>query len=68
MKPMILLPAVLALALAGCGQDDTPQEREKNFGAGLGGSYKGMMDEARQSADQLNAQMQRTEEEVRERD
>lgn len=67
MKAMILLPAVLAVILAGCGNDDTPREREKNFGAGLGESYKGMMNEAQQSVDQLNGQMQQTERQVRER-
>lgn len=63
----IILMSVL-LALTACSDDQAPKEREKekNFGAGLGETYRGMMDEARQTTDQLNAQMQRTEEEVRE--
>jgi hypothetical protein len=68
---MILLAVLLmSLGLVGCGDDSAPQEREReqNFGAGLGESYKGMMDEARQTTDQLNEQMQQTEQRVRERD
>lgn len=66
----IWMPTLLGLAvlLAGCGQDEAEnRERPKSFGAGLGETYKGMMDEARQTTDQINAQMDRTERAVRER-
>jgi hypothetical protein len=61
---------VLSLGLIACGEEEQApkeREREQNYGAGLGESYKGMMDQAKQTADQLNTQMQRTEDEVRER-
>jgi hypothetical protein len=62
------MPAVLALFLLGCGADQPPEQREKNFGAGLGETYNAMLDEARQSTEQINAQMQRTDQLVRERE
>jgi hypothetical protein len=69
MKKTILFTGVLCLSalLAACGQDEAPKEREKNFGAGLGETYKGMLDEAGQAAGQVNAHMERTEQAVRER-
>ena len=62
-------PMLLALSLlAACGQDQPTKPQEKSFGAQLGESYKGVLDEAKQGAGDLDHNMQRTERAVRERD
>lgn len=65
----LTLPAVvlaITAAIAGCGKDEPENKpRDKNFGAGLGESYNQMLDQARQSTDAANQQMQDTEQRVR---
>lgn len=53
-----------AIGLAGCGKD-APEPLEENFGGGLGKSYNDMLDQAKQSADQSNRQMQDMEQRIR---
>jgi hypothetical protein len=68
MNPQVLVPAILISLLSGCGQEQQPAvHQEKTFGGQLGDSYKGMLDEAKQGADNANQQMQRTEQAVRDR-
>ena len=64
----ILSMAALVL-LAACGQDQAPppQQQEKSIGRQIGDSYKGMLDNAKQGVGQINDQMQRTDDAVRER-
>jgi hypothetical protein len=59
---------LLSSCLAGCGQNESPKKQEQSYGGRLGDSYKGMLDGARQGAGQVDDQMQRTEQAVRERD
>lgn len=68
MNGKILVSVVLVSLLSGCGQDQPAAHQEKTFGGQLGGSYKGMLDEAKQGTENANEQMQRTERAVRERD
>lgn len=69
MKLSILAPVALVMLLIGCGQDepDKPKAESKSFGAGVGENYRSMLDSAQQSVDQMNQQMLRGEQEVRER-
>lgn len=62
----ILAIAALA-ALSACGQDQPPpQQQQKSIGSQIGDSYKGMLDNAKQGVGELNEQMQRTDDAVRE--
>jgi hypothetical protein len=65
MNTRILTVVVLAL-LSGCGQEEPARQQGKSIGGQIGDSYKGMLDGARQSAEQANDQMQRSEQSVRE--
>ena len=61
-------PMLLALSLlAACGKDEPAKPQEKSFGAQLGDSYKGLLDKAQQGAGDLDHNMQRTEQAVRDR-
>lgn len=64
-----ILPLAALAILAACGQDQPPppQQQEKSIGRQIGDSYKGMLDNAKQGVGQLNEQMQRTDDAVRER-
>ena len=66
--PLRKLSALLLItSLAACSQDEPAQSPPKSYGAELGDSYKGMLDQARQGAGDLDQQMLRTEQAVRER-
>lgn len=71
-KSLPVLLACTPLLLVGCSQDDAPKPAEKpageqteSFGGGVGRSYNEMLDEARQSVNQTNQQMQDTEQRIR---
>ena len=65
MKTRLLTVVLLAL-LSACGQEEPARQQGKSIGGQIGDSYKGMLDGARQSAEQANDQMQRSEQSVRE--
>lgn len=67
MKARGLTTLVLVLLLAACGRDEPPKPQEKTYGGKLGDAYKGMLDDARHSVGELNEQMQRTDQAVRDR-
>ena len=67
MNLKILVSVVLTVSLSACGRDEPATQQEKTVGGQLGDSYKGMLDDARQSVDFANEQMQRTDQLVRER-
>ena len=63
----IRILAIAALAtLSACGQDQPPPQQQKSIGSQIGDSYKGMLDNAKQGVGELNEQMQRTDDAVRE--
>lgn len=66
MKTTLLTVVVMAL-LSACGQEEPAQQQGNSIGGQIGDSYKGMLDGARQSAEQANDQMQRSEQSARER-
>ncbi len=68
MNGKILVSVALVSLLFGCGQDQPASHQEKTFGGQLGDSYKGMLDEAKQGAENANEHTQRTERAVHERD
>jgi hypothetical protein len=61
------LAVMVTCCLAACGQGESPKQQEKSFGGQVGDAYKGMLDEARQGAGQINEQMQDTQQAVRDR-
>mgnify|MGYP001828111956 FL=1 len=65
MKTRLLTVVLLAL-LSACSQEEPAQQQRKPIGGQIGDSYKGMLDGARQSAEQAIDQMQRSEQSVRE--
>jgi hypothetical protein len=65
MKRKIPVALLLLSSLTGCGQDQPVADQDKNFGGQLGDAYKGMLDDARQGAEDASAQMLRTERAVR---
>lgn len=67
MNTRILVPVLLISLLAACGRDEPAGQQEKTFGGQLGDSYKGMLDSAKQGAQDANEQMQRKDRAARER-
>jgi len=67
MNTKILWVAVLAMSLSACGRDEPVAQQEKSYGGQLGDSYKGMLEEAKQGAGDINEQMQRTDQALQQR-
>ena len=68
MNVHVFVPVILMSLLSGCDQEQQPAvHQEKTFGGQLGDSYRGMLNEAKQGADNANQQMQHSEQAVRER-
>ena len=62
-----VLIVTLLVFLSACGQEEPIQRQDKSIGGQIGDSYKGMLDSARQGAEDASAQMQRTDRATRER-
>lgn len=67
MNLKILVAVVPMVLLSACGRDEPTTQQERTLGGQLGGSYKGMLDDAKQSVEFANKQMQHTDQLVRER-
>lgn len=61
-----VLSVVMLVLLSACGKQEPAQKQEKSVGGQIGDSYKGMLDSAAQSMQYANAQMQRSDEAIRE--
>jgi len=61
------LTVAFLVFLSACSQEEPVQRQEKSIGGQIGDSYKGMLDNARQSVEQTNDQMQLSDQAVQER-
>ena len=66
MNTRVLTVAFLVF-LSACSQEEPVQRQEKSIGGQIGDSYKGMLDDARQSIEHANDQTQLSDQAVRER-
>jgi hypothetical protein len=62
-----ILALFMLVFLSACSQEEPSQRQDKSIGGQIGDSYKGMLDSARQGAEDASDQMRRSDQAARER-
>jgi len=62
-----VLAVFMVVFLSACSQEEPAQKHEKSIGGQIGESYNGMLDSARQGAEDASDQMKRSDQAARER-